>query len=772
MVRVLMLACLLGGVMMTREVMAQQVACGAVSARWLHINADQTLVVTPAALPHTKKRFLNLVTIFGATRTGKSTLLNILAQREVFATAAGDVPCTSGAHVSPVLRAEFDDSPDVDVAFVDVEGQGDLDPSYDIKLVSPLVLASRVMIFNILGAPNRHRALQLLGTLNEAASRLDGKKNSTKGARCGHLLIVVQNRNPSETDSMRSRLLELEDGPEAGFKERNDIRTALTKNFESIRVHPLPVPVTDAMELQSGLVHSTTFEASYLKASAELRSHVLAAVKTPKQVDGTAHLSRELMEGLVDNFVGAVNRGDVDDLVERSMRMLATQTVEKLLTRYDVLFEKLLRQLPIDDVSVNETVSKETEICNGVIETLFTGLTANESRTEIEEAKRPMLIAFTAMNNVSRLAVDDFRKALHAAVLPLSPDELAVKVTLANTTAGRQMKQYLTEAEAQIGEVHPLIISASRRGVLPSCSSVRQTINDALTPKLEQIVADFGLMNSVLTAQIRDFDSRVTKLLAGSLPVQNLEALLSSYISDRSDIIRKGLAGTSLESDAISRLKVAVESVSSALRDMNNAAARVLKKMDRDLSTLWSKQTPASLFEDMPQGAGDQVRDVAIALAETELQESLRDVPHPAELVAKRSGKQGHWNTASYVKTKLDAQLRSMANDFVMRKGRERTEFVDANRKLAGLVFTMLIIVAIIWFITEMEGWEAVMTCVGVLVAGAVGIALFCAAVAIFIQVFPFLIAIMVLCAGGQVVHTGPRGGRYTISRNGNRVYR
>ena len=123
MMRVLVLVCLLGDGTMAEEVMAQQVACNAVSARWLHIDANQTLVVTPAALPHTKKRFLNLVTIFGATRTGKSTLLNILAQREVFATAAGDVPCTSGAHVSPVLGAGFEASPDVDVAFVDVEGR-------------------------------------------------------------------------------------------------------------------------------------------------------------------------------------------------------------------------------------------------------------------------------------------------------------------------------------------------------------------------------------------------------------------------------------------------------------------------------------------------------------------------------------------------------------------------------------------------------------------------------------------------------------------------
>ena len=108
-----------------------------------------------------------------------------------------------------------------------------------------------------------------------------------------------------------------------------------------------------------------------------------------------------------------------------------------------------------------------------------------------------MHTAFTAMNNVSRLAVNDFRKALHAAVLPLSSDELAGKITLANTTTGKKLKYYLSEAAAQIGD-HPLIISASRRGVLPNCSSVRKTIYDAVIPKLEQIVFDFRLMNLVL----------------------------------------------------------------------------------------------------------------------------------------------------------------------------------------------------------------------------------------------------------------------------------
>ena len=252
----------------------------------------------------------------------------------------------------------------------------------------------------------------------------------------------------------------------------------------------------------------------------------------------------------------------------------------------------------------------------------------------------------------------------------------------------------------------------------------------------------------------------MTGLLAGSFPELNLEALLSSYLAEGNDKIREDLAGTSLESDAIVRLKMAADAVSSAFQAMNNAAKGVLKKMDRDLSTLWSRETPISWFKDMPQGTEDQVLNDAIALAKTELQESLRNVPHLSELIAKRSGKRGHWNTASHVKMKLNARLRSMANEFVIRKGREHAEFVDGNRKLASLLLAMVVIVAVICFITALEGWEATITCAGVLVVGAGGIALFAVAIPVCIQAFPLLIALMVIGVGGQVQTCPPRNGR------------
>ena len=64
----------------------------------------------------------------------------------------------------------------------------------------------------------------------------------------------------------------------------------------------------------------------------------------------------------------------------------------------------------------------------------------------------------------------------------------------------------------------------------------------------------------------------MTGLLAGSFPELNLEALLSSYLAEGNDKIREDLAGTSLESDAIVRLKMAADAVSSAFQAMNNAA--------------------------------------------------------------------------------------------------------------------------------------------------------------------------------------------------------
>lgn len=108
---------------------------------------------------------LNLVTIWGAARTGKSFFLNALARVDgLFHVSGAMEPCTSGADLSTVLRSVHDlakydcatttasgasssrssslGAPPL-VGFVDVEGQGDRHSSYDVLLATPLLLLSK-----------------------------------------------------------------------------------------------------------------------------------------------------------------------------------------------------------------------------------------------------------------------------------------------------------------------------------------------------------------------------------------------------------------------------------------------------------------------------------------------------------------------------------------------------------------------------------------------------------------------------------------------------
>lgn len=100
---------------------------------------------------------LNIVTIVGAARKGKSFLMNALTGQDgMFRASAGTPPCTAGADVSPRLMSLSDfkssngssstnfSTSDPAIAFVDMEGQGDKSTDHDVRLATPFLLVSKV----------------------------------------------------------------------------------------------------------------------------------------------------------------------------------------------------------------------------------------------------------------------------------------------------------------------------------------------------------------------------------------------------------------------------------------------------------------------------------------------------------------------------------------------------------------------------------------------------------------------------------------------------
>lgn len=119
---------------------------------------DSVLGKIPTAAP------VNLVSIVGPARNGKSSLMNaVIGDGDTFKMSTTVKPCTEGGDLSPytVRLSEFefkdvgvltssyhDPSDDPYIAFADVEGQGDESVDHDVRLATPFLLLSKVSTLN------------------------------------------------------------------------------------------------------------------------------------------------------------------------------------------------------------------------------------------------------------------------------------------------------------------------------------------------------------------------------------------------------------------------------------------------------------------------------------------------------------------------------------------------------------------------------------------------------------------------------------------------
>eukprot|EP00937_MAST-01D_sp_MAST-1D-sp2_P003748 g3748.t1 len=258
---------------------------------------------------------LNFITIFGRAREGKSTLMNMLAGVEdLFRVSHKDETCTRGVDlsakfVSSEVFAESEveggsksevegESAGVDaggrvaagsasrVGFVDVEGQGVEDVTYDALLVTPALLLSKVLIFNWKGAPQQDSILNLLGVLATAAQsvELPAEGGADEGSSSdgetqdenifGHLHVVFRDWS-FESDTAARSLLKTEKGAKKAIRERNGIRKQLKRVFTSVTIWTFP----DPRESIDARVHSGALRPGFVQKLAELRTAIAAMNK-------------------------------------------------------------------------------------------------------------------------------------------------------------------------------------------------------------------------------------------------------------------------------------------------------------------------------------------------------------------------------------------------------------------------------------------------------------------------------------------------------------
>ncbi|CAM9395147.1 unnamed protein product, partial [Ectocarpus fasciculatus] len=164
--------------------------------------------------------------------------------------------CTAGADLSPILMglpdfkrgsrvaAAHHDSGSAHptIAFVDMEGLGDKSGEHHVRLATPFLIISKVVIYNWKGMPNKQTMLEELLVMVEAVDKV-----SPGEATFGTLIILMRDVERGAED-IKDILMEEESTEGYTFKEkklkeeRNLIRRGLQAAFRSITVHLLPCP--------------------------------------------------------------------------------------------------------------------------------------------------------------------------------------------------------------------------------------------------------------------------------------------------------------------------------------------------------------------------------------------------------------------------------------------------------------------------------------------------------------------------------------------------
>ncbi|XP_015730008.1 guanylate-binding protein 4-like [Coturnix japonica] len=334
-------------------------------------NEDSVLSLDPAALAVLQEvpQPLVVVAIAGPYRTGKSFLMNRLAQKRI------------GFPLGPTVRAETKGiwmwclphprRPGVTLVLLDTEGLGDPnkgDSHNDAWIFTLALLLSSTLVYNSIGTIDQKALenLELVTELSEMIRVRDGNKdgNDSVGREdeaedCefvrffpGFVWVVRDftlelrlGERPITEDEYLEQALELKHGHGRKVQNYNSTRLCLRNYFPTKKCFVLPSPLGTGEQRRMEELPEAALAPGFLQQAAKFCDYVLNTARHKTLPDGRELTGRALCL-LLHSYVEAINSGRLPCLEGAAAVMMANENAAAVAAALEA-YAKGMRELTL-----------------------------------------------------------------------------------------------------------------------------------------------------------------------------------------------------------------------------------------------------------------------------------------------------------------------------------------------------------------------------------------------------------------------------------------
>eukprot|EP01029_Cantina_marsupialis_P028350 TRINITY_DN776041_c0_g1_i1.p1 TRINITY_DN776041_c0_g1~~TRINITY_DN776041_c0_g1_i1.p1 ORF type:complete len:809 (+),score=197.92 TRINITY_DN776041_c0_g1_i1:125-2551(+) len=363
-----------------------------------------------------------VISVAGLYRTGKSYLLNKLMELNglngEFRIGTTVNSCTRGLWI-PKKHIKVGDT---SLIFLDTEGLGSTDrsKSFDCRIFSLAILLSSQFILNTRGVIDGS-TLENLSLIAQLTKHIQSTQSGGKGSdfqdffpslmwvvRDFSLRLETTDQGKMTPKMYLENALKPMEGYEDEILRHNQIRSTLRNFFPNRDCSLLIRPVADEQVLKNlNEVEFSSLRPGFQKQVTALNKKIIeGACASPKMMFGHT-VSGEMLSGLAESYVEAMNTGAVPTINNAWSRVLAQQNQKALanaLECYEIEIsnglklakEKLQKEMKLEEVALSE---KELMMLHGhakaLAETAFTSevIYSDESSSGDSEAKEELLAA-------------------------------------------------------------------------------------------------------------------------------------------------------------------------------------------------------------------------------------------------------------------------------------------------------------------------------------------------------------------------------------------